>query len=45
MSVGVNVRLAETVPAPGAVDGVAKLKAPAADAKPPLSVDEASVCP
>ena len=44
-SVGVKVTLSEGVPAGGAVVGVVQAKVPGTDAVPPVSVEEAKVCP
>jgi hypothetical protein len=45
MSVGVKVTLCEEDPKGGTVVGVVKAKPPGTDATPPVSVDEARVCP
>jgi hypothetical protein len=45
VSVGVKVTLWPAVPAVGAMPGVVKVKLPATAAVPPLSVEDAKVCP
>jgi hypothetical protein len=45
LSVGVKVTLSDGDPAPGAVLGVVQAKVPPTEAVPPVSVEEASVCP
>ena len=45
MSVGVKVTLSDCVPAGGPVVGAVHEKLPPTDPLPPVSVEEASVCP
>jgi hypothetical protein len=41
----VKVTLSLAIPAPGTVAGAVQANVPLTDAAPPLSVDDASVCP
>jgi hypothetical protein len=45
LSVGVKVTLCAAAPTAGVVVGVVNAKLPATEPVPPLSVEEASVCP